>query len=220
MILGKLVYGNCCVAKSMLNGFGLFFLFFILFAPGPVSAQEVPGSNKSWIFITRLAASSVSDESDPDGYKAYSSFTLNAVLRWNFIEPFAAELIINTESREVDVIDSEGHENSLGSIDMIPITLLLQYHPALGKNIHPYAGAGFNLTRFFEKSGLLNPQRLPNSTGMAFQLGVDFDLSSYLLLNLDIKSVAMKTRIEDSGNDDIKLKINPSTIGIGLGVRF
>lgn len=57
-------------------------------------------------------------------------------------------------------------------------------------------------------------------TRLAFQLGADFDLSSYILLNVDLRSVAMETKIEDGGNDNIKLKINPFSIGIGLGFRI
>jgi outer membrane protein len=185
-----------------------------------LSAQSIETEKKSWTFISRLAATSVSDESNPAGYKVYSSITVNAGVRWEFIHPFALEIILNTESREVDNIDPQGHENSLGSIDLIPITLLLQYHPDLAEWIHPYIGVGFNVTRFFEKSGILNPQRLSNSTGMAYQVGVDFDISSYAVCNVDVKSVAMTTNIEADGNNNIRLKINPFTFGIGLGFRL
>ncbi len=120
----------------------------------------------------------------------------------------------------MDNTDPEGHETSLGLIDLIPVTLLLQWHPDLAKRIHPYLGVGFNVIRFFEKSGTLNAQRLANSTGLAFQVGADFDISSYAICNADIKSVAMTPNIEANGNNNIKLKINPFTIGIGLGFRF
>jgi len=128
------------------------------------------------------------------------------------------ELNLAHESREVDWMGPE-QEESLGSVELLPVHLLLQYHPPLRK-WHPYVGAGLNYTLFWEKSGELNSKKLSPSAGPILQLGVDWPLTYHMLLNLDIKFMRMQTDFEGRQKDQIELFIHPSAMGIGLGFKL
>ena len=183
-----------------------------------LSAQET-GRHQSWTFITRITASSVSDNSEPEGYQVYSSINLEVSVRREFNHFLAAELNIATQSREVDFTETDGDEISLGAIELLPINLLMQYHPSLGM-LNPYLGAGINFTKIWEKSGTLNSKKFSNNTGLILQLGSDFNILPYATLNFEIKLIDMEVSFETPGDSDTKFELNPFSIGIGLGLRF
>ncbi len=180
-------------------------------------AQNLNAEN-SFHLITRFAATGASDASDPEGYKAYSSLHLNAALRWSFNRILSLEMDLAHESREVDFMAAE-EEISLGSIELLPVNLMLQYHPFLSR-WRPYIGAGINYTLFWEKSGELNRKKLAPSLGPVLQLGVDLPLRTDVILNFDMKFLFMETDFEGPVKETVKMSIDPTTLGLGLGFRF
>jgi outer membrane protein W len=138
--------------------------FLTVIAPRSMVAQ-IERPSQSWAFTTRAIVTGSSDHSDPPGYQVYSAFTLEAALPRSIGRSFAAELTIRTESREVDSLVSSGENTRLGSLELLPIDLLLQYRPKMKGRMHPYAGAGVNLTGAWEKSGVLDSVDMAGSLG-------------------------------------------------------
>jgi outer membrane protein len=185
-----------------------------------VAAQVEDSRDGPWLFTTRLLMTGSSDRSEPAGFQVYSAFTLEAGLRRSLGRNLAAELTIRTESREVDSLVPAGEARRLGSLELLPIDLLLQFHLPTGGALHPYVGAGVNLTVAWEKSGLLDSTDMAGSVGPAIQLGTDLDLSRYAVLNLDLKWNAMTATLENGGSRLTRIDLDPLSLGIGAGFRF
>jgi len=195
--------------------------FAVLFvSTAALYAQDANNSIHQWTYLNRVIITGSSDHSDPKNYKVYSAFTMETVIRWQFSSILVAEVNVKTESREVDVTDNARVVTNLESIELLPINLIIEYHPPVRGGIHPYIGIGGNFTLCWEKSGVLDNKDLTPSLGPALQLGADFDLASYIVFNIDIKWNRMRTDIEENGTKIVSLKLDPINFGTGLGFRF
>ena len=174
-----------------------------------------------WRFLTRFALSGTSDDSDPAGITVYSGLSLEAALRRELGRGFAAELGMRSESREVDRDTGGGKPDPLGSLEVLPLTLLAQYRPALGDRFRPYAGAGVSLTTVWEKSGFLDTYDVDPHIGPVLQLGLDVAIGARAVLNADVRWNAYTARIvQESGEEFAEVRIDPLTLGLGLGIAF
>jgi outer membrane protein len=192
----------------------------LLLCPAYAQAQEPGTVGPHWTFVTRALVTGSSDESEPPGYQVYSTFALEAGLRRTFGRLLGAELTVRTESREVDSLVAAGENRRLGSLELLPIDLLAQVRFPTGGSVHPYAGAGVNLTFAWEKSGVLDSLDMASSVGAALQAGVDFDLSDSALLNVDLKWNSFTADLENAGAPVTSLNVDPLSLGIGVGFRF
>lgn len=192
-------------------------LLFLLTGAANAAAQE---GAPPWTFTSRIVATGSSDESDPPGYKVFSAITLEAGLRRTLSRLLAAELTVRTESREVDSLFPAGEDRRLGSLELLPLNLLLQLRLPTHGSVHPYAGAGVNLTVAWEKSGALDSTDMAGSVGPAVQLGADFDLSSRALLNVELTWNRLRADLENGGVRLTRLKMDPLALGFGVGFRF
>lgn len=194
----------------------------LILAALPVWAPEVAAQNaetgRSRLLFTRIAMTGTSDQSDPEGYKAYSSIHFEPALRWHLSRRWAAELRVAHESREIDFEGPEG-ETSLGSAELLPIDLTVQVH-VRKRGVCPYLGVGYNYTVFWERSGELNPKKFRPSSGPLAQIGCDIPLSERALFNIDIRQMTMKTEFDRSVQKDIELRIDPMVLSVGLGFRL
>jgi outer membrane protein len=152
----------------------------------------------------------------------------------------AAELILALGTRhDVDVkgdaLATVGNQN-LGSVNLLPPTLTLQWHFNPDQMVDPYVGAGINYTYMLDKklsfsSGPLAGNDIKiesDSWGYALQAGVDVNLKDGWLINADVKYVTIDTDVKARlgvGNtgawtkiDD--LDINPWVFGLGIGKKF
>jgi outer membrane protein len=193
--------------------------FVILTTPAWLGAQ-VRTPEAPWTFTTRVVGTGSSDESEPAGYKIFSAVTLEAGLRRTFSRLFGAELTIRTESREVDSLYPAGEDRRLGSLELLPLNLLLQFRLPTNGAVHPYGGVGVNLTVAWEKSGALDSIDMAGSVGPAVEVGADFDLSPNALLNVDVGWNSMTAKLENAGATLTRLKVDPISLGIGVGFRF
>lgn len=139
-------------------------------------------------------------------------------------EKFALELILATATHSVGVYDAGGSGLNLGSVSLLPPTLLAQYHHQFGK-FKPYAGAGLNYTIFYgADGGAVKSISYENSMGYAFQIGGDYQIGDNLYLNFDIKKLYLSTDVEATtyanAKVESKVNINPYIVGIGLGFKF
>jgi outer membrane protein len=186
----------------------------------PAAAQAPYGRTAPWTFTTRLLATGSSDESEPAGYQAFSAVTLEASLRRGISRVLGVEVTARTESREIDSLVPSGEDRRLGSLELLPLSLMLQFRPASHGAVHPYAGAGVNLTVAWEKSGVLDSLDMAGSVGPAVQAGADVGLSARTLLNVDLRWNTLTADLETAGTRLTRLKMNPLSLGVGLGFRF
>jgi outer membrane protein len=133
-----------------------------------------------------------------------------------FVTPnLGVELILATARHEVTL-----NGVSLGKLNHLPPTLLLQYHFNPTSKIKPYVGAGLNYTRFYNVD-LPGFDVDSNSVGGALQAGVDIAISKNGYINLDVKKIWIDTTVKTTAGATVTdLDINPVVWGIGYGFRF
>ncbi|HEX5634967.1 MAG TPA: OmpW family outer membrane protein [Gemmatimonadales bacterium] len=137
-----------------------------------------------------------------------------------------AELVLATAAHEVRLEDGA----SLGSVHILPPTLLLQFHLPLAGKVHPYIGAGVNYTMIYDKTGVLETPGLAiegaeeldlgDSFGFAGQVGLDFDIGERAVFNVDFKYVDLKTELSVDGTSLGDVDVTPIIFGVGFGYRF
>ncbi len=188
--------------------------------PAVAGAWEADGPPGPWTFRTRVFLTGQSDESDPPGYVVYSALGLEAGLDRALGRRLAVALTVRTESREVDVATAAGPDTRLGSIEFLPVNLFLQYRPRPDGSVHPYVGAGVNLTVAWEKSGALDSNAVSPGVGPAVQLGADFDLGPAMLWTLEARWNAHRTELRSGSTKPVSLTLDTVVLGTGVGFRF
>lgn len=119
----------------------------------------------------------------------------------------------------------------VGSVQHLPPTISLQYHPDIDGPFKPYVGAGLNITLFFDEEidsaiGLGPKLDLDTvSFGPAVQAGVDFFFDDRTFINLDIRWADIDSDAEVTGGtggtvDLGEVQIDPLIIGINFGWQF
>lgn len=154
-------------------------------------------------------------------------------------------------------IDGKGALAGLGKMGdtyHLPPTLSLQYHFAPGAKFRPYVGAGLNYTLFFNDSlnqrthdaivatanGALNTDfaggrsslDIDDSFGVAFQAGIDMQVSEKWFTNLDLRYIFIDadadiatTTFDPAGaatvfNSNFDLAIDPWVLSWTVGFKF
>ncbi|WP_410174983.1 OmpW/AlkL family protein [Mycetohabitans endofungorum] len=128
------------------------------------------------------------------------------------------ELILGTSRHQIT-----SNIGALGGVNVLPPTLLLQYHFNPAGKIRPYVGTGLNYTYFYN-DGLHaggTPVSIKHSSfGPALQAGVDVQVTQSIFVNADIKKIWMRTSASIGDTQLGSLKIDPLVVGIGVGMRF
>lgn len=136
----------------------------------------------------------------------------------------AAELVLATTKHHLTATDTELGDVPLGSVQLLPPTLLLQYHPLPDNAVSPYVGAGVNFTLMFNAKaagGVVTDLHVDDSFGFALQAGADIRINDDWFLNVDIKKIFLKTDAQvNLGAIESKVKLNPWLLGVGVGRRF
>lgn len=118
----------------------------------------------------------------------------------------------------------------LGSVQIIPVSATLQFHPWPAGRLDPYAGAG-GAYAFFGglrsddlKDAGLERIRFQNKAAFVANAGINVRLVRRFALNLDAKYLPLKTSsttVFTSGSpESIDLKIHPLILAAGLSWRF
>ena len=174
--------------------------------------------------------------------KVDSNTILEFDISYYITKNIAAELILATGSKhEVSVSGEPGTavpNQLLGSVDVLPPTLTVQWHFNPDQMIDPYVGAGINYSAFLDKKLTLHGSSVGalvgsdikvenDSWGYALQAGVDINLKDGWLINADVKYIDLDTEVKLrnplAGNAWTKidnLDINPWVFGLGVGKKF
>ncbi|PWV70861.1 OmpW family protein [Halomonas sp. A11-A] len=131
-----------------------------------------------------------------------------------------------TDKLGIELNSSEKFEHDLtlgggefGSVDRMPINLLVNYYPLGGMDsrVQPYVGAGLNYTRFSGEPEGVDARR---SYGAVGQVGVDLAITENLMLNGFANYADVDSRISVDGERLGTAKVDPMTIGGGVTLRF
>lgn len=178
--------------------------------------------------------------------KISNTFVPELDFTYFFAKNFSAELIlattrhkVSTKASNLSAIGGAAQADvDLGKVWLLPPTLTLQYHLPTGSFVKPYIGAGANYTIFYnaDKGPVVQDISYQNKFAFAAQLGVDFDISKSMFINLDVKKIFLSTDVSVDAsnltpagspalapvlrNINADVKINPWVVGIGLGYRF
>jgi hypothetical protein len=183
-----------------------------LVASTDLSAQDTIGSD--YRLRVRATLSGSSDTSVPGAYGIYSAVALDGALVRD-LGSFALELSLRTESREVE---GPGPGPNLGSLEMLPLGLTVQWRPRSngGGAFQPYLGAGVSTTLTWEKSGALDSIDVPAHVGPAAQLGFDHRVSPAAALNLDVRWGTLRVDLTELDPDAAEVKVDPLVLGVGV----
>lgn len=131
-------------------------------------------------------------------------------------------LEVSTRSQAIANAVNNGNR-SLGSVDLLPPIVTLQYHfNPLGR-LQPYAGVGFNVNIFPNVTGTLKALKthVSTSVGAVGELGADYDLLGPVFLNATFKYLYTQPSVTVLGGaikDDLNVR---GFIGsAAIGYRF
>ncbi len=110
----------------------------------------------------------------------------------------------------------------IGSFKALPPSFLAQYHFLPDGKFDPYLGVGLNVTLISGVSLAGNSLTLSKtSTGVAAQVGGDFNIDKQWFLNVDAKYITMKADVKTmAGATVTKLTLDPILYSVGVGYRF
>lgn len=173
-----------------------------------------------------------------------------------FLSPnWGIELLASTPfEHDIDGGGALAPLGKIGKTKHLPPTLSLQYHFNPGQRIRPYVGAGLNYTLFFDDStndtlhsgivatanGALGTNlsggntnlSIDDSFGLAYQAGLDVDLTEKWFVNFNVRYININvdadlktTAFDPAGNEtlffsNINVDIDPFVYSAQLGFRF
>jgi outer membrane protein len=152
---------------------------------------------------------------------------------WFFSSHWAVEVLAALPF-EHDIVGAGSLKGvDIGSTKHLPPTLSLQYYPLANSKFQPYLGIGLNYTTFFDSNTsstldtALNGSTdisLDDSTGLAFQVGLDYQLNNSWYLNAAIWKVDIDTTAHISVNGtkaaSVDVSIDPMVFMLGVGYSF
>jgi len=120
----------------------------------------------------------------------------------------------------------------LGSVNLLPPTLTVQWHFMPDQTFDPYAGAGFAYVLAMDNSLTAQSSQGPqpikidkSNFGTVLQAGFDVNLKDKWLLNFDVKKVFVSTDVDlnlaGGGWSKIdSLRLDPWVVSVGFGKKF
>lgn len=193
-----------------------------------LATAQVAVANEAGVWLVRAGASVIDPKSDNGTLNlgapasvdvdSQTGFTFNVSY---FFTPHIAVELLGAYPYQHDFTVNVGGTRIDGRVDHLPPTLSVQYHFLPNERIRPYAGVGVNYT-MFDNAHLDAPVnvRFDDSTGVAFDAGVDFAIDEHWLVNLDIRYIDISTDTHVGGAGVGDVDIDPMVYGINVGYRF
>ncbi|WP_020394547.1 OmpW/AlkL family protein [Thiolinea disciformis] len=108
----------------------------------------------------------------------------------------------------------------IGTTKHLPPTVTLQYHFNNGSAVKPYVGIGANYTKFFDEDSKLGSLNLDDSTGLAGELGVDYNFNKNWGVNGAVWYADIKTDATLGGAKLGEVDISPWVYMVGVSYKF
>ena len=162
------------------------------------------------------------------GTGSYLSVDSNTIPEIDFsyyiTKNIATELILATGTKHTVTAHVGGVATDLGKVNLLPPTLLAQWHFNPDQTIDPYVGAGVSYVRAMDNNLNLGATGITidrNNWGVALQAGMDYNLENKWLLNVDVKKIWFDTTVRANGIGKIdQLDIDPWVVSVGFGRKF
>lgn len=124
---------------------------------------------------------------------------------------------LNSSEKIEHSISADGAD--AGTIDRMPVNLLVNYYPlgGLDSRVQPYVGGGLNYTRFSGEPEGIDARR---SYGAVGQVGIDLAVTDNFMLNGFANYADVDSRLSQDGERIGTAKVDPMTIGGGVTFRF
>jgi outer membrane protein len=183
-------------------------------------------------FIARAGWARAIPDSDSGNFGGVSGNTVQAEdadsLGLTFTYMFTDAIGLGVLGSWPFTVDIQGDDNlqaagKVGDVRAFPPTVTAQWHFNELGNFHPYLGAGFNYTYFFDESttGALQGtnMELNDSWGYALEAGVDYTFDNDFLVSAQLWYIDMETHAKTAiGNADVE--VNPTAFMLSLGKKF
>ncbi|MFB9868222.1 OmpW/AlkL family protein [Vreelandella sulfidaeris] len=131
---------------------------------------------------------------------------------------FTDKVGVELNSSEKFEHDFTTDSGASGSVDRLPVNLLVNYYPmgGLDSRVQPYAGVGLNYTHFSnEPSGM----SIDHSYGAIGQVGIDLAVTDNIMLNGYASYADVSADINAAGVSG-EVDMEPVTVGGGITYRF
>lgn len=109
---------------------------------------------------------------------------------------------------------------TIGSTKHLPPTAFVQWYPLARERVQPFVGVGVNHTFFFDEKSSLGQVTLDDSTGIAFEAGVDVNLTDALSVNATIWKLDIDTDVSLNGTRLGELELDPFLAMVGIAMKF
>ena len=117
-----------------------------------------------------------------------------------------------------------GPEGKIGTVEQQPIALSGQYHfRAADAVMRPFVGLGYYESNFSNEdiSGDGLHVGLDTAKGAIATVGMDFNINSRWFARTDLRYMKGDSDVNVAGESTGEnLKLNPLTLGVGIGARF
>jgi len=206
-----------------------------LFSSTTASADDAKAGKQAGSFLIRghlLGVFPQDHNSTIEGVGGHVDISNRATPELNFsyffTDHLATQLIATLLRPSVRARDTAVGDFDVGSVNVLPPTLTLQYHFFPHQKFSPYVGGGATAFILFNSkpargNGIVTDFNTDSHLGAALQLGVDYNISGRWFINAEINQVFAKTNATVStvlGTVRAKSSVDPFLAGIGIGYRF
>ena len=111
----------------------------------------------------------------------------------------------------------------IGTVDQQPIALSGQYHFGQADNVfRPFVGLGYYESNFSNESigGDGAHVGLETAKGAMATAGMDFNINQTWFARADARYMHARPELRVAGSNAGELKLDPWTVGVGIGARF
>ncbi|MCU0305242.1 MAG: hypothetical protein MUC56_14415 [Thermoanaerobaculales bacterium] len=203
-----------------------------------IAMLALPVAADAGDFILRLRAINISpDETSEEigdfgSYVAVDSATVPEVdFTWMFASTLGVEVVAAIADHDLSATGGAISGADLGTVSLLPPTVVLQWHPFPEGLLDFYLGAGVNYTTFYDYdlSGTLaglgvTDIDFSDSFGLAGNVGLSVYLGDHFHFNGDIKYIQISTdadiQVGSDTLDEVSVDIDPWVFGFGIGWKF
>lgn len=191
-------------------------------AAAPAFAQDASSTaaDKRFAVVGGIAHIEPSDPGNNLTVDGGPAPTLSA--SWYATENFAVELWGAADKFDHRVRDKD--LGKLGTVEQQPIALSGQWHfGQAGQTFRPFVGLGYYESNFSNEdvAGLDGVVGLETAKGAIGTVGVDMNINETWFARTDVRYMHSRPEVRVAGQGTGEdLKLDPWTVGIGIGARF